>query len=94
MLVFFDEDKCSDGLQALRHYRYKVTERRDEKGQLANKPLHDWASDGADAFRYLAIALKVFDADDEETAGVLKRLAIQAKNTLIDLAPGLGWMGQ
>ena len=36
----------------LRHYRYKVVD-----GQVSNVPLHDAASDGADAFRYLGISL-------------------------------------
>lgn len=50
---WFDEAGCEDGLKALRHYRYSVKD-----GQLSNDPVHDWASDGADAFRYLAVALK------------------------------------
>lgn len=50
---WFDADKCEDGIQALRHYRYLVVE-----GQLSNEPMHDWASDGADAFRNLAVALQ------------------------------------
>ena len=56
--VWFDEEKCADGLNALRHYRYKVLEAPAVNGrqQLGNEPLHDWASDGADAFRYMALA--------------------------------------
>jgi phage terminase large subunit len=50
---WFDEDGCADGLHALRRYCYKVVD-----GQLSNTPLHNWASDGADAFRYFAIAYK------------------------------------
>lgn len=50
---WFDEDGCADGLDALRHYRYNVVD-----GQLSNEPIHDWASDGADAFRYMAVALR------------------------------------
>ena len=50
---YFDEDGCEEGIQALRHYRYKVVD-----GQYSNEPLHDWASDGADSFRYLAIAFR------------------------------------
>ncbi len=48
---WFDEKKCADGLTALRHYRYEVHE-----GQRSNEPVHDWASDGADAFAYMALA--------------------------------------
>ena len=51
---WFDAEKCADGLQALRRYRYDV----DAEGGFSRKPLHDDASHGADAFRYLAVALK------------------------------------
>jgi phage terminase large subunit len=51
---WFDEQKCADGLNCLRHYRYDVD---PNTGQFSAKPLHDWASHGADAFRYLAVAL-------------------------------------
>jgi phage terminase large subunit len=54
-LFTFDEDKTADGLQCLRHYRY---ERDEVLGTWKKTPLHDWASHGADAFRYMAIALK------------------------------------
>lgn len=49
---WFDAEKCADGINALRHYRYEY----DEETRLYSKtPLHDWASHGADAFRYAAI---------------------------------------
>lgn len=48
----FDYDTCYEGVEALRVYRKKW----DEKYQCFSKtPLHDFASDHADAFRYLAI---------------------------------------
>jgi phage terminase large subunit len=51
----FDKEKCADGLQALRHYRYET----DDKLQtLKRNPLHDWASHGADAFRGFAVAIE------------------------------------
>lgn len=51
---WFDETKCSDGLDALMNYRREYAEKL---GQFKPTPLHDWASHGADAFRYLAMAL-------------------------------------
>ena len=51
---WFDEARCADGLQALRHYRYGV----NEEGRLSRQPVHDWSSHAADAFRYLAIGLQ------------------------------------
>lgn len=54
---FFDKTKCSDGLRALRHYRYDID---PISKQLSGRPLHDFASHGADAFRYFALSI----ADD------------------------------
>jgi len=51
---YFDETRCSDGIQALRRYRYKVD---PDTGQYSKDPLHDDASHAADAFRYFAIAM-------------------------------------
>ena len=48
----FDEDKCKRGIACLESYR---KEWNDKLGCYRDKPLHDWASDGADAFRYLAV---------------------------------------
>ena len=48
---WFDDDKCEQGLHRLRHYKYEVID-----GQVSEAPLHDAASDGADAFRYFAVA--------------------------------------
>jgi phage terminase large subunit len=53
--VWFDADRCADGLQCLRRYRYDVDA---ATGQFSRVPLHDDASHGADAFRYMAVALK------------------------------------
>jgi phage terminase large subunit len=53
--TYFDAEKCADGLQALRHYRYEI----DEKlGTFKKQPLHDWASHGSDAFRGFAVGIR------------------------------------
>lgn len=52
---WFDAEKCADGIQCLRNYRYDVD---PDTQQYSTKPLHDWASHGADAFRYFAVAIK------------------------------------
>ena len=52
---WFDEKLCTRGVEALRQYR------RDYDERLKNwrsRPLHDWTSHGADAFRYLAVGYK------------------------------------
>ena len=90
---WFDETECTDGLHALRHYRYKVTD-----GQLSNEPLHDGASDGADAFRYMAVALKS-SSHDKGAGGVAERLrsAGSKVKTMLEAGRsggnGLGWLG-
>jgi phage terminase large subunit len=45
---WFDEKNCARGIECLRMYRSEF----DDKNQvLKPRPLHDWASHGADAFR-------------------------------------------
>lgn len=48
----FDAEKCAHGLDALRSYR-RVWD--DKLRNYRDKPLHDWASDPADAFRTFAM---------------------------------------
>lgn len=50
----FDAQKAERLLQALAHYRRKWDE---EKKTYSKEPLHDWASHGCDAFRYLAMGV-------------------------------------
>lgn len=46
--MWFDRTNCARGLDCLRMYRAEF----DEKNMvLKSRPLHDWASHGADAFR-------------------------------------------
>lgn len=74
---WFDAEKCADGIQCLRNYRYDVD---PDTQQFSQKPLHDWASHGADAFRYLAVALRE-----------AKQKPATPKKTLNPLGSG-GWM--
>lgn len=50
-----EQDACFAGVEALRAYRRSYNELLK---QYTDKPLHDWSSDGADAFRYLALVCK------------------------------------
>jgi phage terminase large subunit len=52
---WFDRERCADGLQALRNYRYGEVKNLQHP---TREPLHDWASHAADAFRYFAVAIK------------------------------------
>jgi hypothetical protein len=52
---WFDEKNCEKGLSALRSYHKEW----DEDNQVfKNRPTHDWASHGADAFRTFAVGYK------------------------------------
>lgn len=52
---WFDEENCKRGIEALRQYRRDF----DEKNKAwRSRPLHDWTSHGADAFRYMAVGYR------------------------------------
>lgn len=53
--AWFDAEKCARGINALRHYRREW----NEAGQTwRSSPVHDFASHGADSFRYLALGVR------------------------------------
>jgi phage terminase large subunit len=58
---YFDEEKCAEGLQSLRHYRFDVD---PDTKQFSGKPLHDHHSHAADAFRYFAVS-----SEDDKPVG-------------------------
>lgn len=51
---WFDEEKCRRGLECLQNYRRDYN---NKLGEFKATPVHDWASHGADAFRYLALSM-------------------------------------
>jgi len=54
---WFDAERCGRGIEALKQYRREW----DAKRQVwRERPLHNWASHAADAFRYGALARPVF----------------------------------
>lgn len=55
--VWFELSRCNDGVRALKEYHKKWNEDRQ---MFEEKPEHDWASHGSDAFRYLAQAVVTF----------------------------------
>ena len=53
--LYFDENKCKDGLEALDHYRREY----DEENKIyTEKPLHDWASHPASSLKEMLQAEK------------------------------------
>ena len=53
---WFDEKKCKRGIEALRQYRREYD---DKLKSFKSRPLHDWSSHGADAFRTGAMGGRV-----------------------------------
>ena len=51
----FDRIKCMRGLDALKNYERKWD---DKNGIFQDKPLHNWASHGSDAFRTFAVCVR------------------------------------
>lgn len=61
--VWFDAEKCQEGIEALTQYRRRWLE---EKGAFEQKPYHDWSSHYADAFMAMAISIPKPKADNYE----------------------------
>jgi phage terminase large subunit len=60
---------AKNGLHVLQSYRYDYNE---ERKVYSNKPFHDWASHGSDAFRYLSVkARTMMDRSKRMQAAVL-----------------------
>lgn len=77
---WFDPKRCEEGIQCLRRYRYDVD---PNTKQFSKDPLHDQFSHGADAFRYLAVALK---------APKVERKQSPVNWFIENLPEGLQWM--
>jgi hypothetical protein len=69
--AWFDIEKCEQGIECLRQYQREYD---DDKKMFRDKPRHDWASHGADAFRMLAVAWKEqekIEAIDKPIRGIV-----------------------
>lgn len=85
--LYFDKELCKDGIHCLKNARYEVT----EKGKYSNKPLHDQYSHGADAFRYMGVAWKGYETQEDPESYVkkfLKNMGFEGVNRGSD-----SWMG-
>lgn len=70
---WWDEDKCADGIAALESYR---KEWDDKLGDYKPEPLHDWASNGADAFRQFAQGYEKIYRGGEKPSSWRDRLGV------------------
>lgn len=50
---YFDDERCNQGVECLRQYHREYD---SDRKMFKDKPVHDWSSHGADAFRMLALA--------------------------------------
>lgn len=69
----FDAEGCDQGINALRNYRAEYDE---NKMVLAGRPLHDWASHGADSFRTLVMGWDVATAPEQRPGRVWRRRGV------------------
>jgi phage terminase large subunit len=53
--MWIDAERCAALLDAVQNYRWDYNQRLDE---FKSSPLHDWASHGADALRYLCLGIR------------------------------------
>jgi phage terminase large subunit len=53
---WFDAERCSEGLAALKNYQRAYD---DERDTYSERPVHNWASNGSDAFRQFAQGWKL-----------------------------------
>jgi hypothetical protein len=73
---WFDEDRCADGVSSMEAYRREW----DEKlGDFKAEPLHDWASNGADAFRQFAQGYRELYRPGERPTSWRDRLGINKR---------------
>lgn len=69
-VCWFDEKKCLPGLEALNAYRWDFN---DRLGETKATPVHNWASHGADGFRYAGVSAK------EEKPARMKALKLDTR---------------
>lgn len=79
---WFDAEKCARGIEAMKQYRKDW----DDKLKIfRDRPLHDWSSHGADAFRTGAVARDHKKKTPLKLGGILNKLGITERSG--------GWMG-
>jgi phage terminase large subunit len=96
-LCLFDEERCSEGLERLRRFKFQIDEDTGERDRL---PLHDVNSHGASAFMGFAVSVKHIDAkpkkSDEEDDAAAETLRNKLEHPefgpFVDNGFGQGWM--
>jgi phage terminase large subunit len=73
-LCRFDEHKCADGIQALRHFQWGEI---NENGVHKREPVHNWASHYAEAFTRAGQALKLPRKEPQKKASPLEQYPVR-----------------
>jgi hypothetical protein len=76
--VYFDAEKCHDGIEALRQYQREYDE---DKKAFRQSPRHDWTSHPSDAFRMLAVSWQE-QSDKSPASAEPKPLIVGPENTV------------
>lgn len=64
-MMYFNEERCAGGIEAIGWYHEKI----DEERGIGLGPAHDWSSHGADAFGLVAVARPILlGANDDDEA--------------------------
>ena len=75
--VWFDAEKCREGIEALRQYQREYDE---DKRSFRQSPRHDWTSHPSDAFRMLAVSWR--EISDKSPALEPRPLMVGPQNTV------------
>jgi len=76
-MSYFDSEKCARGIDALSNYQ---KEWDSKLNMFKNKPKHDWASNGADAFRMSGLDNRSDSRFEADSRKQLPRMAISDYN--------------
>jgi len=75
--VWFDAERCREGIEALRQYQREYDE---DKRAYRQSPRHDWTSHPSDAFRMLAVSWQ--EVSEKTPAAEIKPLIVGPSNTV------------
>jgi hypothetical protein len=75
--VWFDSEKCREGIEALRQYQREYDE---DKKAYRQSPRHDWTSHPSDAFRMLCVSWQ--EVAEKTPAAEVKPLIVGPGNTV------------
>jgi len=84
--AWFDAERCAKGIHALRHYRREWNEAAQT---WRSSPVHDHASHGADAARYLALGVR--DVEAKPLDSIIEQ-QFPTHRTIYEGRDNTGWM--